>query len=486
MATTSSTSSTTTTTTATRSLVSALGGGSGIDMSELAENLAAAQFAARTDRLTAKSELLEKQISTASNLKSMIFSLASSLGDRVRMGDLSPQPQIGNAAVAQASLSGSAQPKGSYSLEVTARAASQTLASTGYAAATDLVGSGTLKLRFGAVSGGTFTEDANHAAVDITIAAGAKLSDVASAINGANAGVTAYIANTTEGAKLVLKGAEGTNSGFVLEATQAVGDPGLANLAWNPSSPTVPQRLLTSASDAAFKIDGLSMTSSSNNITDAIPGVTLKLAGTNIGSPTTISFSNPGSAITTAMQDLTSALNEVSAAVRAATDPKTGELARDPGARALQRSLSTLAGQILMPNAAAGAPNTLAALGLSTQRDGSFALDGARLAATLAKDPEAAAAMFTNGVNGVFAAIDSMSRSSSSVSDPGTLAGSIARYTTQSQKATEDKSKLAEQQEAVRARLTARFAVSDNQIGSMKSTLSFLQNQIKAWNNSNG
>ena len=48
MTTTSSTSSSSTT----QSLVSALGGGSGIDMAALASNLAAAQFSARTDRLS--------------------------------------------------------------------------------------------------------------------------------------------------------------------------------------------------------------------------------------------------------------------------------------------------------------------------------------------------------------------------------------------------------------------------------------------------
>jgi flagellar hook-associated protein 2 len=467
---------------ATKSLLTSLGAGSGIDMAELANNLAAAQFAARTDRLTAKSELLESQISTASNLKAMLLQLASSLGDRVRQGDLSPQPQIANGAVAQASLSGSSQPKGSYSLEVTARANSQTLASTAYAAPTDLVGSGTLKLRFGTVSGGSFAEDTSHTAVDIEIAPGATLAQVAAAINGKNAGVTAYVASTVDGAQLVLKGAEGAANGFVLEATETPTDPGLANLAWSPATPNVPPRLLTAAADAAFKIDGLAMTSKGNTVTDAIPGVTLKLTGLNTGAPTTITFSNPATAITTAMQDLTSALNEVASAVKQATDPKTGDLARDSGARSIQRQLSTLAGSILMPGAAEGAPATLADLGLSTQRDGSFILDGARLAATLAKDPEAAAAMFTNGINGVFAKIDSVSRSASTISDPGTLAGSIARYTSQQQQVGDDQAKLAEQQEDVRARLAQRFAVSDSQINSMKSTLSFLQNQIAAWN----
>ena len=85
---------------ATRSLISQLGAGSGIDMAALAENLAAAQFAARTDRLALRSEVLEARISAASDLKSMMLSLATSLGNRVRMGDLSPQPRIANTAVA--------------------------------------------------------------------------------------------------------------------------------------------------------------------------------------------------------------------------------------------------------------------------------------------------------------------------------------------------------------------------------------------------
>jgi flagellar hook-associated protein 2 len=151
----------------------------------------------------------------------------------------------------------------------------------------------------------------------------------------------------------------------------------------------------------------------------------------------------------------------------------------------MQRAFATLAGSILMPNAAEGAPNTLADLGLSTQRDGSYVLDATRLAATLARDPEAVAAMFTTGVNGVYAKIDDISRAAGKISDPGTLAGSLTRYTTQLQDLKEDQAELAEQQENVRARLVARFSVSESQIGAMKSSLRFLKNQIAAWNSSN-
>ena len=109
---------TTSATSATSSIITALGAGSGIDMAKLANDLAAAQYATRIDRLSAKSEKLEAQISAASEIKSMMLSLASSLGDRVRVGDLSAQPSVDSAGVASATLSGTSRPSGTFSLEV--------------------------------------------------------------------------------------------------------------------------------------------------------------------------------------------------------------------------------------------------------------------------------------------------------------------------------------------------------------------------------
>ncbi len=474
MVTTSSTSS------ATQSIITALGAGSGIDMASLTSNLAAAQFAARSDRLQAKSDTLDAQISAATNLKSMLTTLSQSIGTRVRQGDLSPQPQVANGAVARASLSGTPVQTGSFTLEVTKLATSQTLASPPLAAPTSLTGSGTLTLRFGTIASGTFTEDSGHASVDIAIPAGATLSDVAARINGARAGVSAYVANTVDGAQLVLKGSEGAANAFILEATETVGDEGLANLAWTPAGD--PARLLASAGNAAYKLDGLSATSPSNKVSEAIPGVSLQLTATNIGAPTSITFSNPADAITTAMQDLTDALNEVAAELTRDTDPLNGDLARDDGARAIRRAFSQLAGTVIMPNAASSAPRTLADLGLSTQRDGTFKLDTARLTATLQSDPQGAAAMFTNGLFGVYATVDSIVRKTVQSTLPGSLTGSIAKYTSQKSKIGTDLAKIAEQQESLRAQLVKRFAWADSSVGASKSTMSFLQNQIDAWN----
>ena len=110
------TTSATSSTSATANLVSTLGAGSGINMSQLAEQLAAAQYAARLDQITAKTDKITSQISSASTLRSMITSLASSLGDRVRTGDLAATPQIANASVAQVSK-GAATGRGTTTLD---------------------------------------------------------------------------------------------------------------------------------------------------------------------------------------------------------------------------------------------------------------------------------------------------------------------------------------------------------------------------------
>ena len=468
-------------TSATQSLITTLGAGSGIDMGALAANLAAAQFAPRSDRLTARSETLDRQISAASELKSQLLQLSSAIGDRIRTGSLSPQPQVANAAVASASLATAGTPSGSYSLEVLSLAASQTLASPALAGGAAVVGAGSLTLRFGTIAGAAFTEDAAHPSVILTIASGATLADVAAAINGANSGVTAYVASAADGVHLMLKGKEGAASGFVLDAAETPGEEGLAALAWNPAAGTA-GRLLSASGDARFKLDGLETTSPTNTVAHPAPGFDLTLKTVNAGAPTRISFADPVSSIAGFMQDLTAALNEVAAALNAAADPKSGDLARDPGARALRQGLAGLAGSAIMPNAAATVPRTLADLGLATERNGTFRLDTARLGATMARDPAGVAAMFTTGIYGVFATLDGLTRKTTAIGNPGSLGGSITRYTAQAAQAKEDLATVAEKQEVLRASLASRFAVADSRVGAARSTLSFLQNQIDAWN----
>ncbi len=451
-------------------------------MIALAEDLARAQFEPRQLRLEDQSQVLERQISIASTLRSLLSSFASALGDRVRTGDLSAQPNIANASVAKVSAPIGTAGKGTYSLEVEQLAKSQTLAGPAYTASTDTVGAGTMTIRFGAIdtANSTFTADTSKADVTIDIAPGATLADVAKAINAKGSGVTAYISQTTAGAQLVMKGPQGEQNGFVVEVAEDPDNPGLSNLGWAPGDD--PARLLATSQNALYKLDGLARTSASNTIESAAPGLSLDLTGTNIGAPTTIGFGNPKAAVTTAMTDIVGALNEIAAALNEATDPLTGDLSRDYGARALRREFSALGSKIIMPNAPEGTPRTLAELGVAIQRNGTFKLDSARLDQALAKDPEGVAAMFTPGLNGIFATIDRIARNNTISTDPGSLAGSVARYTSQSKDISEDLAELAEKQERLRSTMVARFSASDARVAASQSTLDFLKSQIDVWN----
>jgi flagellar hook-associated protein 2 len=90
--------------------------------------------------------------------------------------------------------------------------------------------------------------------------------------------------------------------------------------------------------------------------------------------------------------------------------------------------------------------------------------------------------MFTTGLYGVYATLDGISRKATSLANPGSLGGSITRLTAQQTQVKEDLATIAEKQEALRANLAKRFAVTDVRVGASHSTLSFLQQQIDAWN----
>ena len=481
------------TTTSGSSIISALGAGSGVDFIKLAADISDATFAAKRTQLTDRKTTLEAQISAASTLRSAITGLASALGDRVRTGDLAAKPQLGNPAVAQVTVPAGLSPSGNFSLEVTRLAQSQTLLSRPLSSSTALVGEGTLTLRFGTIAstttGGTttttFTADAAQSAIDISVTATDTLDSLASKINAASDGaVTAYVATGTGGAQLVLKGKEGATSGFVLEATGQGGGAVTGDLeyfSWSPASNT--SLLRQTAQDAAFRLDTVEMTSPTNLVTGLPGGFALNLTATNTGAPTTLSFANSTSAVSSVMNDFVTALNDIVGQLNDLAAPAGGELGNDPGARELRRDLGGLASRVVMPGATGSEPRTLGDLGLAVNRDGTFRLDSARLARSLETNADAVAAMFTVGVNGVFATMDRFARENSLTTDPGSLGGSLKRFEAQMASSSDRLAKIAEEQEALRLRLTRDFTASERRVAASQSTLQFLRQQVDIWSN---
>ena len=69
-----------------------------------------------------------------------------------------------------------------------------------------------------------------------------------------------------------------------------------------------------------------------------------------------------------------------------------------------------------------------------------------------------------------------------STGNPGSLGGSVARYERLATETEATAADLIEKQENLRITMVARFAKSDARIAASQSTLTFLQQQIDAWN----
>lgn len=466
------------------SIISALGVGSGVDFTKLASDLSVATFAAQRQSITDSTAALEARISAAGSLRNMVTSLASAVGSRVRSGDLAPRATLSNPGLGAVTFTPGISPRGSYTLEVTQLAAGQRLVMPPLGpegarlAASDAVGEGSLTIRFGTIAGTSFTEGSPAAALTIDVAAGESLSQLAARITSASGGaVSAQVLAGANGAQLVLTGREGAANAFVIEAA---GSGALTSLGWSPEAPGTVQRPST-AQDALFLFNSVEMRRSTNAVTGLPEGLGLQLAATNAGAPANLTFSTDTSAVRRLMEDLVSALNEVVGEVSTLGNPVSGELANDPGLRRLRSVLAGLAGETVMPGAAAGEPRTLADLGVALNRDGTFRFDAARLGQALNDNPRAVSAMFTSGVSGVFATFDRVARGATQVGDPGTLGGSIARFQRQLQTTSARSTRIAEQQEALRERLTRSFTASERRVGASQSTLAFLQQQVDIW-----
>jgi len=197
----------------------------------------------------------------------------------------------GDEDLLTASAGSLAQP-GSYSVSVEQLAAAQKDRSQGYDASTSSVGTG------------TFSITVDGATTDITLAPGAdSLADLKTAINESNVGVTAtiiYDGSETGGYHLVMTAEEeGTDAAFSIDASGLSGG----------TPPTITN--IGAALNATLTIDGLTVTSQTNSIANAIEGVTLDLEGADALTTFSLDVAVDASALKDKAQAFVDAYNDV-------------------------------------------------------------------------------------------------------------------------------------------------------------------------------
>jgi flagellar hook-associated protein 2 len=468
------------------SIAKTLGTGSGIDISALVSGLVDAQFAAKTAALTKKDETLKAQISTAGELKNGIAAFDNALKSLIKTGSLATAPVSANASIVKATALTTTPVSGlPAQIEVRQLAQAQVSSSDPVADKSAAIGTGKLTLTFGTatVADGdmtAFTAGAT-AAVDIDItASNNSLTGIAAAINAKKAGVTASILTDSQGSRLVLKSSTGASQAFTLTATEDVGAEGLAAL--NVGIGATATTIGTAAQSAIVAVDGVALQRSSNSVLDMIPGVRLDLVSASVGTKVTIEAQAPTAALAQAVQDIADTYNELLATLKTATDPATGPLKSDAATKTLLASLRGLSSKELIDDPDSNITSTLSELGVATNRDGTLRVDSFRLATATANDTANVEAIFKSG-KGLSAELTKIANAASSTTYG--LAAAVTRFN-------EAKSDLAEQQEkalaaaeSMRTRMTRQFAGMDSVVASYKSTQSFLENQVKAWNNSN-
>ncbi len=286
-----------------------MGKGSGIDIIKLARDLTDVEKAPRESKLNASIEASEAKISGLAVLKfnvQLLIDQFNSLNDASELAT----PTATSSDITKVSVTatdGSAL-SGISDIGVTALAAAQRNKSNQYTSTTQSVNSGNAFTL--TVTPGTGT------ATNVSIEAGNDTPQgIVNAINAANAGVNAtLLAEDSSGSnyRIMLDGATGAANSFTISSTLGDSDLGFHDTTNGNTTDNSGLKSLQNPADAALTYNGVSITRTSNNLNDVIPGVTLSLNATHSGGATTsVNVVSDQTTLKTKLQDLVTLYNDV-------------------------------------------------------------------------------------------------------------------------------------------------------------------------------
>ena len=502
--------------------LSSPGIGSGLDVNSIVSKLVAVESLPLTVMQT-QAASIQTDISTFGQISSDLSALetaSSALQDQTTWKALTLSSNTPSAITGSTSSGALA---GSLSVQVNSLATSQTLASAAVPnTASGVPGTigtaGTLTIQMGTWnSDGSFTNAVGvsggtvPAAVSVTVSATDTLATIAANINSQSsaAGVSAQVVTSGNNQSLLITGnATGAASGFMITPDTGTDASGAANPLGSLSSlgyqPTVPASTTTTnsvvspahlggmtqstaASDASLVIQGIAVTSASNNVTTALAGVTLNLLTTTT-SPVQLTMAVDTASITTKIQAFQTAYNQLNSDIAASTayDSSTktgGPLLGDTTTYGIQNMVRSILGANGPTNSSIG---RLSDLGLQVQADGSLTTNSTMLAAAL-QNPSNVQNFFANvsadGSNdGIATRMYNFSFGALGVGGLATL--HTAGYQTALTTNTNDQATFNTHIAAYQTQLLAQYNALDTTMGSLSSLSSFVTAQLAQWSKS--
>lgn len=433
------------------------GVGSGIDVESLISGLTSIARQPISQEKSKAASLRAAQ-STISDVGSLLSKLKLSVNALSTSQQASSYKAGATGTSLAVSATGAAQP-GAYDVSVTKLAKEQrTYSNTFSANALGL--SGNLDL---AVAG---------TSKQIAIEATDTLNSIADKINGAGlrAGASVFYDGTNY--RLQVRGLDtGAANAVTFGAAGGIGD----QLGFLTAANTK-----QAAQNAQLTVDGFSITSATNQVSGAIPGVTLALKEENATSKVTVE-TDP-TALGDKLQAVVDAYNNVVKSIHTAAG--TSKSAASNPALAGNSALRGVANKLssaLLTTFGDGKYNLLGSVGVNLQNDGTLLLNRSKLATALEQDRAGVTALLGGSSSttpgGVMAKLSSVIED---VMDPAKGALEIAKtgFDTRA-KSVEDGVSRAEQRLTVYAeQLRKQFAAMDTQVAGYQSALSSLS--IKA------
>ncbi|HJV75918.1 MAG TPA: flagellar filament capping protein FliD [Noviherbaspirillum sp.] len=429
--------------------ISSPGIGSNLDINGIVSKLMQAESQPLAT-LQKKEASYQAKLSAYGSLSGSLSSLQTALG---ALNNLSTFQGV-NATSADTTIftasAASSASAGTYNVNVTQLAQAQTIASAGQTSTTTTIGAGTatkLTFQFGTISGGTltngtysgasFTPDANHATVSVTIDnTNNSLQGIRDAINKANIGVTASIVSdgsATPNHLVIKSNSTGATSSMKISVTAPDGTPGgdaalSSLLAYDP---TATQNMTQSAAgqSAALTVNGIAITSATNTVTGAIDGATLNLV--KVGSSNLTVAANTAAA-TSAVNGFVKAYNDLNKTIKSLTSydaatKQAGLLLGDATVNNIQSQLRKVMSSPLTDSS--GSLTTLSQVGISIDKSGVMSLDSGKLSSAMGTSMKDVTALFSS----IGTSTDSLVKydSSTSATTPGDYAVYISKLATQ-------------------------------------------------------
>lgn len=184
-----------------------------------------------------------------------------------------------------------------------------------------------------------------------------------------------------------------------------------------------PSHVIVNAQDAAFTLDGVSLTSASNNVTDVIPGISFTLLKADLTTPptTTFTLTRDNEQVKKSMQNFVDAFNSMVDFIKSASQFdkesfESGPLFGDPVAEQVENTV----GNLLFNNVPGltGAYKNLTQLGMSFDDKGKLTLDAAVLETAINTDADAVGKVLRTAGSSTSAELNYVSSTAKTLSAP--------------------------------------------------------------------